>query len=643
VVKRVPGKSRAPLRERQTPAVTARQLLEAFLKGPVAAGVARGDRVLRVNHPFAAAVGRERAGCEGLALADLLPPEPAGPVELPEPGRPKSYRTRLDGVAARVDLSASGRGDRRLVGFALRPILDAPDTAQSRTLLALSRELAAAQGEEELATALERALDALFPSRSFCLRLVDARTLAAGAFRARGPLPPPARQRLALRRSAVKKTGLSEPVLRARGLAVTEADEPIFEGCRRAIAVPLAASGELYGVLNLEYGEGAPGAPETDEPLLLQVANQAALAVRNLRSLREVTYLKGFLEDLLENANALIAVVNRERKVIVFNRALSSLVGRPREEALGGELAALVPERERRSLRALLDRTFAGEAVAGVELRLSLATGGEASAVVNTSAIYGASGAVEGILIVGQDQTLLRAFQDRAEHAQKLAELGRLAAGIVHELNNPLTAVTAYADALVRKLSAQGHDEADVQKLRSILDAGERIQRFSRDLIAYARPPREKLESVDLAGVMRQAAQMCEPALRDAKATLEHRLEAVPAVRGVRGSLLQVFVNLVTNAAHALEPRGGVVRLELARAGGRVAARVKDDGPGMTAEVKGRAFEPFFTTKAAGKGSGLGLSIVQGIVARHGGAVEVESAPGEGSTFTVTLPVEEPR
>ncbi len=386
-MKRPPRTKKAPAR--RPPAITARQLFEAFLEAPVAAGVAHGDRVLRVNHPFAAAVGRKPALCEGSPLGELLPPESGGEVELPEPGRPKSYRTRLDGVAARVDLSASGRGKRRLVGIALRPVLDDVDTAQSRTLLSLSRDLAAAYGEEELADALERALDALFPGRSFCLRLLDARTLATTAFRARGRLRPEARDRVALRRSAVKKIGLAEPSLTARGLTVTEADEPAFERCRRALAVPLAASGELFGVVDLEYEADAPGAPESDEPLLLQVANQAALALRNLRSLREVTYLKGFLEDLLENANALIAVVNRERKVMVFTRALSNLVGRRRQDVLGGELAALVPDRERRPLAALLERTFAGEAAAGVELSLLVVEEGGAARLAAEREVVG--------------------------------------------------------------------------------------------------------------------------------------------------------------------------------------------------------------------------------------------------------------
>ena len=131
--------------------------------------------------------------------------------------------------------------------------------------------------------------------------------------------------------------------------------------------------------------------------------------------------------------------------------------------------------------------------------------------------------------------------------------------------------------------------------------------------------------------------------LLDATALLWRlRLEDVPMIWGVPGSLLQVFVNLVTNAAHALEPSGGTVTLELAASGEHVAARVKDDGPGIPPDVRRRIFEPFFTTKPVGKGTGLGLSIVQGIVSRHGGAITVESEPGQGASFTVMLPVKNP-
>ena len=135
---------------------------------------------------------------------------------------------------------------------------------------------------------------------------------------------------------------------------------------------------------------------------------------------------------------------------------------------------------------------------------------------------------------------------------------------------------------------------------------------------------------------------MCEPALKEAAARVAIRFDAAPQVTGVKASLVQVFVNLVTNAAQALKDRGGTVTLGLASVGDSVAATVTDDGRGMTPEVKSRIFEPFFTTKPDGHGIGLGLSIVQGIVVRHAGTIGVESVPGEGTTFTVLLPKNPP-
>lgn len=363
-----------------------------------------------------------------------------------------------------------------------------------------------------------------------------------------------------------------------------------------------------------------------------------ARPARERRAARELAQFKGFLADLIEGANALIAVVNRRREVLVFNRALVRLTGIPRAEALGRDLLGLLPEAERPRVEAALARALAGGEGDLLETRLRLPGGGEARVSLATSAIAGAAGEAEGIVAIGQDVTLLRGLQARAEHARKLAELGTLAAGVVHELANPLTAVAAYSESLVQKLSRAGGDPADLAKLRRIHEASRRLQRLARDLMAYARPPAEARAPLDLAALLDEAAGLCEPVLRAAGARVERALRPVPAVRGQRGSLVQVFVNLVTNAAQALRPGGGVVRLESAVERGRVAARVRDDGRGMPPEVQRRVFEPFFTTREDGGGTGLGLAIVQGIVERHGGAIEVESRPGRGTAFTVLLP-----
>ena len=535
-----------------------------------------------------------------------------------------------------------GRGGRRAARRvpARRASRDRPLTAATaHALLQLFRDLSAASREEELAAAVGHALEAIFPGRCHAIRLLDPVSLALTSMRTHGRLTPAVGHRLALRRGAVVKTGLSEAQLLAGGGTVVQRDEPLFADCDRATAVPLAVGGTLHGIVQLEYPRGARGSPEADEPVLLQVANQAALAARNLRTVEELTHFKTFLEELIENGNALIAVVNRDREILVFNKALARLTGFPREEALGEDLLDLVPDAERRRVESVLERGLAGDPVTSFETRLRMRSGGEARVSLSTSAVEGASGAVEGVIAIGQDTTLLRALQERAEHSQKLAELGRLAAGVVHELNNPLTAVAAYSENLVEKLSLAGGDPGDVAKLRRIREAAQRLQRLSRDLMAFARPPTDQRELVDLAALLEEAAVMCEPALRAAGARVERSLEPVPAIWGQRGSLTQVFVNLITNAAQALPEGGGVVRLESALDGAHVAARVRDDGRGMPPEVKRRVFEPFFTTKKDGDGTGLGLPIVQGIVSRHGGAISVESKAGEGTAFTVLLPL----
>jgi signal transduction histidine kinase len=226
--------------------------------------------------------------------------------------------------------------------------------------------------------------------------------------------------------------------------------------------------------------------------------------------------------------------------------------------------------------------------------------------------------------------------------AEKLASLGQIVAGIVHELNNPLTSILAYADYLSRKRRARGQDddvEDDIERLRRIEEAASRILKFSRDLVAYARPSTEVPGPVSLSEVVGKALGFCEHEFKHIG--VEHHVaEELPPIRGVSGSLIQVFVNLFTNAAHAMSAGGQLrilARLEPnARA---VLVDVEDEGQGIEPENVPLIFEPFFTTKTDGRGTGLGLSIVRGIVDMHGGTVAVRSAPGRGTVFTLTLPL----
>ena len=222
--------------------------------------------------------------------------------------------------------------------------------------------------------------------------------------------------------------------------------------------------------------------------------------------------------------------------------------------------------------------------------------------------------------------------------SDKLASLGQIAAGIVHELNNPLTTIVAYSDFLQRKLSAGG-DPADVERLTRINEAGERILRFSRDLTAYSRPSNEVPVPVAIHDVIERALVFCQHELEKTGVMVERGFGEVRPVRGVAGQLTQVFVNLFTNAAHAMREQGGMLSIVTGMDAGEVLVTVTDDGHGIDAEHRERIFEPFFTTKTDGSGTGLGLSIVREIIQSHGGRISVDENQPRGTVFMLELPI----
>ena len=226
--------------------------------------------------------------------------------------------------------------------------------------------------------------------------------------------------------------------------------------------------------------------------------------------------------------------------------------------------------------------------------------------------------------------------------SEKLASLGQIAAGVVHELNNPLTSIVGYSDYLRAKAEREQSDPNDVERLRRIGEAAARILRFSRDLMAYARPSIEPPSPVAVHAVVEQALVFCEHLFTQNGVRVHRDFAAeVRPVLGVRDQLTQVFVNLFTNASHAMEARGGMltVTTEIDRARRSVKITVADTGHGIESEHLKHIFDPFFTTKTEGRGTGLGLSIVRNIVLLHGGSIAVESAPRQGTTFFLELPL----
>lgn len=342
----------------------------------------------------------------------------------------------------------------------------------------------------------------------------------------------------------------------------------------------------------------------------------------------------GWLEAMFEGARDPIVATDHAGVIVQANAAMESLVGRRRGELTGVSLTTVVAETERRRLAGVLYGALRGD-VAQAEMAFN--TGRRAA--FNVGPVRDAQGVVVGAVAVGRDVTDQRSMEEQFARADKLATVGRLAASVVHEVNNPLSAILVYADHLGRRLRGGG-DPADVTRVERIGEAAARIQALVRRLLAYTPSPAEAPRRVSLGQVVGQTAMFCEHVLRERAVALEcHVAPDAPGVHGVASELTQVLVNLVTNACHAAPTTGGRVEIEAVSVPhDRVKITVTDNGHGITRQHLERIFEPFFTTKGKGVGTGLGLAIVRTVIEQHGGEIAVASEVGLGTRFTITLP-----
>jgi signal transduction histidine kinase len=228
----------------------------------------------------------------------------------------------------------------------------------------------------------------------------------------------------------------------------------------------------------------------------------------------------------------------------------------------------------------------------------------------------------------------LRETTARARAAEELASIATLVAGLAHEIGTPMSVIQGHAKLL--EGSVAGEDAK--WRLQTIQEQIARISGIIHTLLQIAHPRRSRSERVDLARLIEQTLAFVAERLEHRNVQVVQELQHGVGVMGDSERLQQLFLNLFLNAADAM-PTGGELRVELRESAGSVLARVSDTGVGIGQDDLERIFEPFFTTKEAGHGSGLGLMVCKGIVADHGGQIGVVSVPGEGTVFTVTIPV----
>jgi len=351
------------------------------------------------------------------------------------------------------------------------------------------------------------------------------------------------------------------------------------------------------------------------------------------------------LHRVMESAPDAITVVRDGRFVLVNSRAIEMFGAADADQLIGRPAADFVHPDDHAILRDRLQQleTPPHSALPPYEYRMLRLDG--AIVRVETKSMGFEYEGQPSVLVFGRDVTERRELEARLQQADRMASVGTLAAGVAHEINNPLAYVLMLASQLARRAREGQLDARPVlPDLESILEGSERIRAIVRDLSAFSRRPDESMSAVDLNGAIAAAVNMVRHTLRHRARLVLELSPHLPRVYGDEARLTQVFVNLLVNAAQAIpegQPDDHTVWVRTEPRDGHVLAAVRDDGRGMPAQVARRIFEPFYTTKSPGQGTGLGLAICHGIVTGHGGTIRVDSREGQGSEFLVELPIDD--
>lgn len=340
------------------------------------------------------------------------------------------------------------------------------------------------------------------------------------------------------------------------------------------------------------------------------------------------------LAAVAEKSVDAIVLLDRGGVVRAWNRGAEELFGYSRREVVGRRVkelaAAIVDEEELARLRTaaekhgyIRDAEIEGRSRDGRKLLLSV-----------TATLLGEADAPAGFSVILRDLTAQKALHRRLAHSEKLAALGTMAAGLAHEIGNPLASILS----LVQLIERQTAEDETRRRLSLVREQITRIARIVRDLGDYTRGDRAGRGLVDVNEAVQAALTLARYGNAERRVHVSSELgRELEPVNAGRDHLLQVFLNLLLNAYDAVAD-GGNIRVRTAAAAGNVLVEVADDGPGVPQALLSRLGEPFLTTKEPGRGTGLGLFVSYGIVRELGGDIQVESPPGRGAKFTVTLP-----
>jgi two-component system NtrC family sensor kinase len=421
---------------------------------------------------------------------------------------------------------------------------------------------------------------------------------------------------------------------------VSEVDEQIFarvgEHIKGVAIVPIARRGERIGAVTVGTKD-ARQFTTADLERIEAMGDLLSVSLENAELVETLRQAEWRFRTLFRAAPDAVFTVLQSGRIREANDAVRDVTGSDPLQVVGRPVIDLVVEADREKLQVALDATFEG-APTRVEVAFQNETRGTPIRRVVALAMSRLPEAdPPSVLLVGRDMTSEREMRIRLMESDRLAAVGELVAGVAHEVNNPLSSISAFAQLLLRDggLTAAQRDSIEVIKSETL-----RASQVVKDLLAFARRSEPQREPLDLNGVVSRTLRLRGYQLTSSKVNVETDLAPeLPAVVGDARQIQQVCLNLVTNAIQAMATLGGGTLFVSTRSEGpHVVLDMRDTGPGIPELARAHIFEPFFTTKGEGEGTGLGLSVSYGIITAHAGKIEVASTSPAGTTLRVKLP-----
>lgn len=418
---------------------------------------------------------------------------------------------------------------------------------------------------------------------------------------------------------------------------------------------PLHINGEVKGAVIVAF-KAKKDCSETSKRLIDAATQMTAMSINlsahyesaintSINQAREEH--RKFTESVLDSLPVSIYVIDRDYQIVTWNRQREiGAQGMPREEVIGRNVFQVFAKYPQSRLRQEFERAFRTGNIERIEQQTVDQSGATQYWMVSKIPMRDeTTGEVTHVITVGEDVTMRVEAIHAAGRAEKLAAVGRLAAGVVHEINNPLATISACAESLEARVEEGAFGESpEVEDLHEYLglirSEAFRCKAITNGLLDFSRVRTSNRLMIDVSDLIRSSANLIAHQKRGNDIRIEFEMdENIPQINADGGQIQQAIIALATNAIDAM-PDGGTLTFRAKNTSNRVTVEIQDSGIGIAPENLSKVFEPFFTTKEVGKGTGLGLAVCYGIITEHGGRLAVRSNVGVGTTFTIFLPIQ---